>query len=136
DCPPDQSQTLADRLRTDIDELRFSWERRRYSVSISIGIAPLHPGHPKAYTQALSRADAACFLAKEKGRNRIQMHHDGDAELTRQRRDMDWASLLREAMRDDRIILFSQQIHSLQSRNTGILRKQELLARMVAPDGA
>lgn len=135
DCPPDQSQALAERLRADVDELRFSWEGRRYGVSISIGIAPLLPGNPKAYTQALSQADAACFLAKEKGRNRIHLHHDADAELTRQRRDMDWASLLREAMRDDRIILFSQQIHSLQSRNTGVLRKQELLARMVAPDG-
>ena len=36
----------------------------------------------------MSRADIACRLAKEKGRNRIQVHREDDQEMHGRLRDM------------------------------------------------
>jgi diguanylate cyclase len=61
----------AERLRKAVEELKIHAGTRTIPVSVSFGIAALEPGEsPKSW---LSRADAALYRAKEKGRNRISV---------------------------------------------------------------
>jgi EAL domain-containing protein (putative c-di-GMP-specific phosphodiesterase class I) len=85
-------------------------------------------------TDALSAADSACFLAKEKGRNRVQMHWADDDELAERRREMDWVGRLREALSDGRILLYAQRIAALRAAPER--QHVELLVRLRDVDGS
>lgn len=86
------------------------------------------------FSKALSSADAACFLAKEKGRNRVQVSHPGDEEIAQQQQDMDWADRIKECIREDRVVLHGQRIVALDERH-GAVECQEILARLLDTDG-
>jgi diguanylate cyclase (GGDEF)-like protein/PAS domain S-box-containing protein len=74
DCDIDAAAEVAERLRSAIEELDFTWDDRNFKISASIGLA--HLLDPNTTMQeALRAADVACYTAKEKGRNRIQVHH-------------------------------------------------------------
>lgn len=79
-------------------------------------------------------ADSACFIAKEKGRGRIYVSANDDSDVSAQREDMDWVTRLRNAMRDERIVLFGQDIVGLSENSNGVARK-EVLSRMTDEQG-
>lgn len=106
----DQAMAKAHQLRDAIRAMTFVWDGRKYSVTLSAGLALLGGESGFRFAEALSLADSACFLAKEKGRNRIQVGEVDDEEICRQKRDMDWATRIRQAIEDDRILLWVQQI--------------------------
>jgi len=73
-CDIDTAAEVAERLRSAIEQLNFTWDNRSFKLSASIGLA--HFLDPNTTMQeALRAADVACYTAKEKGRNRIQFHH-------------------------------------------------------------
>ncbi|MDF2095800.1 sensor domain-containing protein [Aquibaculum arenosum] len=126
---------LAQRLCREVRELDFFWEGQRYGVTISIGLVLFGRDHGLTYAEALSLADAACFLAKEKGRNRIQFSKPSDIDISRQQRDMDWNKRLQDALREDRIVLFAQSIVQLQTDQTDGIRRWEVLVRLLDAEG-
>src|SRR5690606_16382542 len=121
-------------LRRMVRDIPFIWDGRRYGVTLSVGLASFGGSVPMPFSKALSSADAACFLAKEKGRNRVQISHPGDEEITRQQQDMDWADRIKECIREDRVVLHGQRIFALQAQQ-GALECREILARLLDTDG-
>lgn len=78
----DAAETLVQRLRMAINELRLSGsEGRALQVSVSIGLVAL--GNPaqqivdpvKMLDQILSQADSAMYEVKNKGRNGVELRH-------------------------------------------------------------
>ena len=62
---------LAEQLRRTIEERQFNFEGRRYSVTISLGVASIQ-GDESPYPQELiRRADECLYRAKREGRNRV-----------------------------------------------------------------
>jgi diguanylate cyclase (GGDEF)-like protein len=135
-CQARHATMQAERLRNAIQKLVFVWNGQRYGISISVGIAVFRCLDTNSFNQALSLADAACFLAKEKGRNRVQMYHTSDAELIRQQRDMDWAARLRDCLEQGRIQLYGQRIVDLRADSNSTIERWELLARLVDEQGS
>lgn len=133
-CPMHAAERVANQLRQAISDLVFIWQGRRYGVSISVGLAAFGVPLGVPFEVALSQADAACFLAKEKGRNRVQIYRDGDDEAHRQLHDMDWASRLRDCLAEDRVVLYMQRIVGLQGEHTAA-QAWEVLARLRDVDG-
>jgi len=127
----EEATTCAKRLLKQIDDLIFFWESRRYFVTISIGIATFGAGNG-TFAEALSIADSACFLAKEKGRNRLEFAHPDNDEVRRQLHDMDWANKLQDAMQDDRVVLYGQKIEPLQQSDE--VSRIEILSRIIDTD--
>jgi len=89
-CPAEQAVAYANEMRSVISEVRFTWSGRVFTVDASVGITMLN--HIEGnLDEALSIADATCYVAKEQGRNRVRMYRPGDVDLQRQFGHMRWA---------------------------------------------
>jgi len=71
-CPPYDAVDIAERLRRSLELFSFTWDDRCFAVTGSIGLACITDGNT-TLEEAMRRADAACYRAKEKGRNRVQV---------------------------------------------------------------
>ena len=60
---------LAERLRLQVSAVVVSFNGQDLRVTVSLGVAEQGPLEP--WVAALARADAALYLAKEAGRNRV-----------------------------------------------------------------
>ena len=133
-CPEATAERIADELRELIATIEFSWSKRVYACSMSVGVVCFGADIGNV-EEVLSASDSACFLAKEKGRNRVQVYRTEDQELTTRRREMDWSVRLREALRDDRFVLYAQNMVPLQPRHKPRWRP-EMLIRLRDTDGS
>ncbi|NIO39998.1 MAG: diguanylate cyclase, partial [Burkholderiales bacterium] len=133
-CPQDHASRIAEELRQTTSDLHFVWETRSFGVSASVGLVNIDDG---LYTLAdvLSAADAACYMAKEKGRNRVQVYRRGDSEMSMRHGEMEWVIRIQEALAEDRFVLYSQDIVPVNDKpNAG--RHCELLIRMLDESGS
>jgi len=70
-CPLDAAVKLAKKLQAIISGFQFHWRAQTFSIGVSIGITCLQAGATVEST--LNSADAACYKAKENGRNCIHV---------------------------------------------------------------
>jgi diguanylate cyclase (GGDEF)-like protein/PAS domain S-box-containing protein len=127
-CPPEPALRIAEGMRRSVADFRFTWGTRSFSTSVSIGLVNVIDG-PRTLADALSAADAACYLAKDKGRNRIQVYHPRDSEVAVRHGEMEWVDRLQRALAEDRFELFAQPIHPLSADAT-VPNYVELLVRL------
>lgn len=114
-----------------VKEFRFFWQDSLFSVSISIGISELSADDLSG-EQSIKKADAACFAAKEKGRNRIHQFQFDDQTLQRHQAEIHWMQRLQKALLNDSFILYMQPIQAIQTDST--LLHYELLLRLQGED--
>ena len=80
-CSAQASEKIAESLRQTVQNLHFVWKGRPFVTTVSLGL--VHIAHNSTTLEALLRAaDMACYMAKEKGRNRVQVYHADDSELS------------------------------------------------------
>lgn len=130
-CPLKEAVHIAEGLRKVVKDFRFVWEDKTFEISVSIGVVPI-TSNSVSPAEILSDADAACFAAKDKGRNCIQVYEPGNMELARRYGEMQWVSRITEALKEDRFVLYSQSIKAL---NSGSQEHVELLIRMLDKNG-
>ncbi len=133
DCHLDDALRIAEGLRRMVEDFRFSWRDRVFVVGVSIGLV-LVTQESKSLAEVLSAADQACYAAKEKGRNRIQLFQPGDRELVERRGDMNWATRIAQAIEESRLLLYAQPVVPLNPATTDG-RHVELLLRMLDERG-
>jgi diguanylate cyclase (GGDEF)-like protein/PAS domain S-box-containing protein len=122
------AEAIAERVRRCIDGYVFIWENRSYMVSASIGGVVIdRPGI--TVRDLLAQADAACYMAKELGRNRVHFYSDEDAKTARRRSEMEWANRLRWAIDEHRLMLTYQEVWSLPLQAGEAPASIELLLR-------
>jgi diguanylate cyclase (GGDEF)-like protein len=132
DCDARSAVATAERLRLAVQELRFVWNGCPFSISVSIGL--VHVAEADAIEATLRVADMACYMAKEKGRNRVQVYHPSDSELVQRVGEMAWVQKIRNGMDEGRFCLFGQEIRSL-GRDEPDRSRIELLLRLRDEDG-
>jgi|GEM_PF-1959703 len=71
---------LAERIRSDIQDLNIRWDKRTIKVTASIGVAMLQKDDTDIH-DIMAKADKALYTAKAEGRNRV-MVSGGDIELS------------------------------------------------------
>jgi diguanylate cyclase (GGDEF)-like protein/PAS domain S-box-containing protein len=72
-CPPDVAEKIAHLIKESIANFTFIWDNERYQVGASIGVVHVPP-HMSSLDDCLAAADAACYRAKQGGRNRVEVH--------------------------------------------------------------
>jgi EAL domain-containing protein (putative c-di-GMP-specific phosphodiesterase class I) len=82
----------------------------------------------------LRLADVACFLAKDKGRNRVQEHRPSDTDLTVRVTEMNWVNRIRKGLDEERFCLYEQEIRPVRGPLNGNERR-ELLLRLRDENG-
>ena len=139
-CAPDAAERIAEGLRETVESLHFVWKGRPFVTTVSIGLVHLSQA-PMTLEASLRSADMACYMAKEKGRNRVQIYHDDDSELSTRFGEMAWIQRLHMALEDNRFCLYSQEIAALgreAGQGTGhieiLLRLRDESGRMILPD--
>ena len=130
-CSLDDAHRVATSLQKAIQEFQFSWEGKMIKIGVSIGLVPI-TDDLVSLTELLIHADAACYMAKDQGRNRIHVYHDEDLELAQRHGEMQWASRLNHALEEDRLCLFAQSIVPLDGSTDD---HYELLIRMIDEEG-
>ncbi|MEH6368083.1 MAG: EAL domain-containing protein [Pseudomonas marincola] len=137
-CPADISTKLAEQLRLAVQALRFSWNGRSFNVSASIGLVTLGQSQV-TLEESLRAADVACYMAKDKGRNRVQLYHPENTELSLRFGEMAWAQRIHQALKEHRFELYAQEIMpALKDLDNGIhiellLRLRDEDNQLVAP---
>jgi diguanylate cyclase (GGDEF)-like protein/PAS domain S-box-containing protein len=132
-CPAEQAVAYANELRGVISEVRFTWSGRVFTVDASVGITMLN--HIEGnLDEALSIADATCYVAKEQGRNRVRMYRPGDVDLQRQFGHMRWAQRLKDALDGNQFVLFEQDVTPVFPKE-GEATPREILLRLRETDG-
>ncbi len=131
-CSLDQAREKVERIRAAISEFKFSWETRSYTVAASLGLVGVNR-QSKDLTEVLKRADSACYVAKDAGRNRVHVYNTEDKDLAQREGEIHWVSDLNVALDQDRFSLFAQLISPL----AGQAEKPscEILLRMQGPGG-
>jgi diguanylate cyclase (GGDEF)-like protein/PAS domain S-box-containing protein len=116
-----------------LQDCRFNWQDKSFAVAASIGVVPITRDF-KSVAHLLSAADHACYVAKEKGRHRIQLYQEDDATFIRRHGEMSWVLRIQKALETDHFRLFCQRIHPLSA---GAARGVffEVLLRMIEEDG-
>jgi diguanylate cyclase (GGDEF)-like protein/PAS domain S-box-containing protein len=133
DCPVETAFQLSKTLCATIGDHRFEAPQGRFRVGASVGLVSIGDETTSA-SAALKAADAACYAAKEAGRNRVHMWDSGDRTLVERSAQMRWATRIEEALDEDRFIIYGQKIESLSGDDTAA-QVVELLLRMVDADG-
>lgn len=132
-CSLDQARRVANDLRELVEEFQFVWIDKRFSIGVSIGLVPIDDRGGDA-NEVLSAADAACYAAKDAGRNRIHVYHTEDIDLAVHRGEMQWVSRINYALEENRLRLYMQPIVSLLDENDE-KKHYECLIRMIDEDG-
>ncbi|WP_244818074.1 EAL domain-containing protein [Caballeronia sp. Lep1P3] len=135
-CDKYEAMQIAERLRKDVAAFEWSWETHRLSTSVSIGVVDLRQPRLDVET-AMRYGDIACYLAKERGRDRVHLAVPGDKELTRHASEMSWCGRIKDALANDRFCLYAQEIQVTdpQVRRLDLSRHVEILLRMVGEGG-
>ncbi|MEN9893101.1 MAG: hypothetical protein RLY78_3396 [Pseudomonadota bacterium] len=137
-CTAEQAQQIAQSLCDRVERYRYTHQGQRFAVGASIGLVPIDSRWPTP-SAVLQAADAACYAAKEAGRNRVQLWQDADATLHARHGQTQWAARLARALDEDRFVLYAQRIRSLHPARPGQPPQDccaELLLRLVAEDGS
>ena len=129
-CPPQRALQIAQGLLENIKNYNFIWSDSSFKVGVSIGLVQVNGETPS--TELLSIADMACYVAKDQGRNRIHVYNESDETVSQRRSEMQWIQRLQDNMANNSLVLYRQQIRSLQ----GGASHNEILLRMFDDDGS
>jgi Amt family ammonium transporter len=118
-----QARRTGEALRQRLDDYVFSMGAETKQVSASLGLAVLEENP----ADTLCRADTACYLAKSRGRNRLEIQQVEPAEIKTLRDDVGWQRRIRDALRNDTLVLWFQPIQEI---TTGRITHCEALIRL------
>ena len=140
-CSIQQGQAVAQSLLESIREFRFIWDNQTFIIGVSIGLVRID-ADSKTVESVMNMADAACYQAKNNGRNCIYTHEQNKVETAQTSLAEQWLRKINQAIsakRTDKLAsnqfrLYSQQIFPLHSQQSE-LEFQEILLRLLDENG-
>ena len=134
DCPLNCAIETGNRLLTATQGYRFYWDNKIFSIGLSIGLVVI-ANRKQPVAELMHLADAACYRAKEEGRNRISITNQTDGKALQKRRgEIDWINSIESAFDQKRFMLYQQPIIKVDAAPGEPPLAMEILLRMVDPD--
>ena len=134
DCPPHSAERIAQDLLNAIQGFSFASGESIFKIGCSIGLITFCDDSLELLG-LMRAADDACYVAKKKGRNRVQVYRPTDTEVAKRQGELDGVGRLRLALHERRFCLYAQEIVVVSAARQPE-RRQELLVRMIDEDGA
>lgn len=132
-CNIAQACKVAQNLIDKVSDHRFVWDKRPFSVGVSIGIAPI-TNTVSNITDLFRNADIACYAAKDAGRRCLRVYEENSSDFEQIHGDMEWATKINFALEHNRFRLYAQKIKSSDTTDKPKLH-YEVLLRMLDPNG-
>lgn len=129
DCPVPKANQIAQGLVNDVAGYRFLWQDKIFAVGASAGVVAITHAS-KDLQDIMISADTACYVAKDKGRGRVQLFQSDDRSVTGRRVEADWVSRLNEAFDNHRFRLYCQRIIPLGGHSDEGGEEFEILLRL------
>lgn len=139
DCTLDAAIVKAEKLLSLIDIFRFSWESKLFSIGVSIGVTIINKDS-ESTTDILKQADTACFAAKNKGRNQIQVYHEQELNHDNdQKINEPWSPKVIKGLEQDDFCLYIQPVkanhqNASKAHYEVLLRYQEKDGQIIPPN--
>lgn len=127
----EQAEICCQSIQRAIEEYQFVWNNHSFRIGSSIGLVIIDDTSADQ-NELIRRADAACYMAKDRGRNRIHVYRENDSELSHRAGESRSASLIQNAIEQDSFTLFAQRIASLDGKPSNHF---EVLVRMLGSNG-
>ncbi len=127
-----RAREIASSIQAAVSRLRIGPAGNPIDASVSCGIAAL-VGMPQGLARAIASAEIACKMAKSHGRNRVELYSCDDGSIMRRQDNVVAVGLLRNALKNDGLVLYAQGIEPLQDRERP--GGYEILMRMKGADG-
>ncbi|KGJ89067.1 putative bifunctional diguanylate cyclase/phosphodiesterase [Colwellia psychrerythraea] len=121
-----EAKAFAHKIRLLIQKIRIAEYHQDTNITASIGVIILDHSIFDAQ-QVYSSLGQAVSLAKEKGRNRVQVYQSDDEQLVLHAKEMEAVHDVAEALKENRLLLYRQEIKSLSQENSS---HYEVLVRM------
>ncbi|WP_246564359.1 PAS domain S-box protein [Leptothoe spongobia] len=135
-CSLEAAQAITQKVLSAVQDFRFVWQDKVFSIGVSIGLVSLDM--ESILTEVLSAADSACYAAKNKGRNRIQIYESHDLELINQRGERHWSLQIKHALEENRFCLYRQVIasttHPPETAYEVLLRMVDSQGNLITPE--
>lgn len=138
-CSLHKAEEIANKIKQAVTDFRFYWDDNVFKIGVSIGIVEINSSSI-GISDVLMAADNACYTAKDKGRDRIHIHMEGDTELENRRREMLWTTRIQKAFEEGHFCLVYQTIIPLDvHENKGehgeiLIRMKDETGSMIGPD--
>ncbi|MFZ5597360.1 MAG: bifunctional diguanylate cyclase/phosphodiesterase [Bacillota bacterium] len=126
----EEAQLIAERMRREVEEYSFLLDNESFHLTLSIGLVVIGGGLDPGVL--LSRADAAMYLAKEQGRNRVVVYHPEDDVMARLTETSHWMTKIKNALAEGRFVLHYQPLYRLSDSE---IAHYEVLVRMLDEGG-
>jgi len=133
-CDVEQARIVAEDMIETVKQFNFAWDDYNFTISASIGIVDI-TADIHTCAELLSRADSACYMAKESGRNSIQIYTTENDKIITQQRERHWVSKINNALEENRFQLYFQKIKPLQDHEGKFIDHGEILLRMIDEEG-
>jgi len=125
-CPLVEAEGIAEKLCRMVEEFRFVCEDKSFSVGVSIGVVPISAASGRS-AAVLRAADAACYVAKDAGRNRIHVERLEATSGLLQEVEARRVTRLSRAVDEGRFQLYTQRIVPLKPERPARPRCEILL---------
>ena len=131
-CPLEHALKIAENIRQLVASLKFNWEERSFQIGVSIGVVPINADSGKEI-EIMALADAACYKAKNDGRNQIQLF-EGHDQIVSRRHQTQSVLTTTQALEENRFCLYHQQIVPTAT-SANAPTHYEILLRMIDEKG-
>ena len=139
-CKRATAERVAESVRRAVEELAFPWGNNVFRIGVSVGAVSLATS--KDTEELMQIADAACYAAKDAGRNHVHIV-EGDKDITVDRRgEMRWVQRINDALENEQFVLFGQRIEALSDWPGGpehvevLVRMRDATKGTLIPPGA
>jgi diguanylate cyclase (GGDEF)-like protein/PAS domain S-box-containing protein len=131
-CPLDQAVRIANGVREAIRDFRFIWQDKTFGIGASAGLVAIDCKENVA--SVLAAADATCYEAKRKGRDRVQVFRPQLDKPGERNAELQVVSAINQAFELGNFRLYRQKIISLRPGEHAEPH-YEILVRMLDRDG-
>jgi len=132
-CKVAEAIKLANQIRHEVENFQFPWDDHTFSVGVSVGLVVVDDRWENLES-VFRAADAACYIAKDEGRNRVVVYREGSGNTSNRKVATQWVEEINSALEQDRFRLAAQKIMPLDDQPDGL--RYEMLSRLELPNGS